>query len=62
MRLSERLDHILRQYSYRKKRGNTHHKNNKDYDLEQYLEEINSYIDEVIVEIHDFLPKFIGKS
>lgn len=61
MRLSEKIDHLLRQYSYRKKRSNTHHKNKNYFDLEEYLEEINSYLEEVQGEIHDILPKFIRK-
>lgn len=57
MKFSEKLDHILRQYSYKRKRGYSRYKKNNDFDVEEYLDEINSYIDEIIEEIDRFIPK-----
>ena len=57
MRLSEKLDHMLRQYNYRRTRASNFNKNNNSLNVEEYLGEVDVYISEVIKEIGDLLPK-----
>lgn len=57
MRLSEKLDHILRQYNYKRTRGKNHSKKTNQFNVEGYLAEVDAYIDEVIKGLDEFLPK-----
>lgn len=54
MRLSEKIDHILRQYNYRRKRNYDSNKSNKGFNVEEYLSQIDSYLNEVLDELDVF--------
>lgn len=60
MRLSEKVDNLLRQYNYRRKRGTTNNRTSKNFELEEYFGEVDSYIETIIEGIDNFLPKNKG--
>lgn len=57
MRLSEKVDHLLRQYNYKRKRESTNNRASNSFEIEEYFSQVDSYIDEVMEEINKFLPK-----
>lgn len=60
MRLSEKVDHLLRQYNYRRKRGNLNNSASKQYEMEDYFTEVDSYIDEIMNGIDKFYQRKKG--
>lgn len=57
MRFREMIDHKLREYNYKRKRSNPNYKNNSDFDIEEFLNEADAYVGELVEEIDRFLPK-----
>lgn len=57
MRLSERIDHILRQYNYKRKRGYGNNRSTNNFKMEEFLDEVDSCVGEVIQEIDKILLK-----
>ncbi len=58
MRISEKLDHLLRQYNYKRRRGSSSStRSSNNLDLEEYLAQLDSYIDGAMQQIDKFLPK-----
>ncbi|HHX62767.1 MAG TPA: hypothetical protein GX707_18950 [Epulopiscium sp.] len=57
MKISEKLDHMFRHYSYKKKRGFANHQTNNKFEIEAYLAEVSTYVDEVMEQIDSFLSK-----
>lgn len=57
MRLSEKIDHMLRQYNYKRKRGYASSRPNNDFKMEEFLAEVDSYVDEIIEGIDKVLLK-----
>ena len=51
MRFYEELDHMLRQYRYRRKRNSTKSKNINNFDIEEFLDEVETCVGEVMEEI-----------
>lgn len=51
MKFYEELDHALRQYLYRRKRNTARSKKNNNFDVEEFLDEIDTYVGEVMEEI-----------
>ena len=56
MRLSEKVDHLLRQYNYKRKRESNNRASNS-FQIEEYFSQVDAYIDEVMEEFNKFLPK-----
>ena len=57
MRFYEKLDHMLRQYQYKRKRSATHCKNSADFDIEEFFDEIDTCVGEVMQEIERIIQK-----
>ena len=57
MKLSEKLSHMFKQYNYRRKRASMNHKTSNKFEIEEFLAEVDLYIDEVIEDINNLLTK-----
>ena len=57
MKLSEKLDHMLRQYNYKRQRGYANNKGVNSFKTGEFLEEVDSYIEEVAKEIEKIIPR-----
>lgn len=57
MKLSEKLDNMLKQYNYKRQRGYANNKAGSSFKMGEFLAEIDSYIEEVAQEIDKILPK-----
>ena len=57
MKFHEKIDHMLRQYSYKRSRKRTHPKNKNDFDANEFLNEVDSCVEEVMEEIERIINK-----
>jgi len=57
MKFREMIDHKLRQYNYKRKRNNPDYKKDHDFDMDEFLNEVDTYVVEVVEGINRFLPK-----
>lgn len=57
MKLSEKLDHMLRQYNYKKQRAYANNKGSKVFKVTELLEDVDLYIEGLAKEIEKILPK-----
>lgn len=48
MKFYEKIDHMLRQYQYRRNRGSARDKNNSDFHVEEFLDEVDACVGEVM--------------
>lgn len=57
MRFREMINHKLREYNYKRKRSNPACKSNNDFELEEFLNEVDTCVGEVVEKIDRFLLK-----
>lgn len=57
MKFHEMINHKLREYSYKRKRSNPAYKRNNDFELEEFLNEVDTCVGEVVERIDRLLPK-----
>ncbi len=60
MKFSEKVDHLLRHYNYRRKRGAANNKSDGNFDMERYFGEVDSYIEAIIEGMDKFSLKGKG--
>ena len=51
MRFYEELDHMLRRYRYRRKRNSSQSKSINNFDIEEFLDEVETCVGEVMEEL-----------
>ena len=57
MKFSEKIDHLLRQYNYKRRRGSSANQSANHIELEEYLGQVDSYVSELMEEVDKFFIK-----
>ena len=57
MKFYEKIDHMLRQYQYRRNRSSARDKNNNDFHVEEFLDEVDVCVGEVMEGIERIIKR-----